>query len=267
MALFKPCTTAPALDDPSTLKVPYGKNHAIEINETTHSCLPNCCGWVHARWIQLGEKESELCINHAKSYFTHKDRFKRGQTPKLGAVLCWSHPTKYGHVAICEGFTRNSDGSYTVLCSNSNYSGTRFYMMNVDPHKWPSGYIFQGYIYPEQEFTESVGTPVQRNAAQPQIEIHILNLNGREKPGTGSRRIAFVTPGIYDILEVAEADGYQWFRIEKNLWIAYSFAWADILPTDEKKSLKNITINDVSAGDLKTIQKLCEDLKLNYIVE
>ena len=55
------------------------------------------------------------------------DGYKRGSTPKLGAIACWSLGVVgigndgAGHVAVVEQI--NSDGS--IIVSESNYGGTR----------------------------------------------------------------------------------------------------------------------------------------------
>lgn len=84
--------TAPSTTDKNWIGVKYGgKNNALVISSSTGSVLANCCGYVHGRWCELGLPESKLCRNNAEMYFGYTaDGFKRGSTPKLGAIACWS---------------------------------------------------------------------------------------------------------------------------------------------------------------------------------
>ena len=83
-------------------------------------------------------------------YLNTGDGYKRGQTPKLGAVICWRKGKAQnasdgaGHVAIVEEIY--DDGS--ILTSNSAYGGTRFYMKKIrPPYSLGGTFTFQGFIY------------------------------------------------------------------------------------------------------------------------
>lgn len=73
------------------------------------------------------------------------DGYERGQTPQLGAIICWRRPGAAGHVAVVEQI--NSDGS--IVTSNSAYNSTFFYTQTLSPpdYTWSSQYILQGFIY------------------------------------------------------------------------------------------------------------------------
>ena len=89
MATFVKRTTAPSSTDKNWINIAYGGyNHAIKI-KSDGSVLPNCTGYVHGRWLELGLPESKLCLNNAEIYWGYNDGFSRGQTPKLGSIICW----------------------------------------------------------------------------------------------------------------------------------------------------------------------------------
>lgn len=79
------------------------------------------------------------------------DGYERGQTPKLGAIICFSggNFSGLGHVAVVEEI--HSDGSLTV--SESGYNGYYFRTNTRSPGgAYPysnssEGYTFQGFIY------------------------------------------------------------------------------------------------------------------------
>lgn len=257
---FIPRLSAPSTTDLNWISVKHGgRNHALQINASTGSVLPNCTGYVHGRWLEMGENEKRLCLNNAWVYWSYNDGYQRGQTPKLGAILVWSCQGKAGHVAICEKVNQQTG---VPTFSNSNYSGTRFYTKTVDPHKWPSGYTFLGYIYPDQDFVDTIGTPVQRDESRDQVQVLIKNLNARSFASVNADRLGYMTPGIYNILGTAKAGSFVWYNVEPGVWFAYSRGWADLLPA-EKKELYDISITGVSKGDAAAIKQLCTDLALD----
>ena len=100
----------------------------------------------------------KLSRANAEDWYGYKDGYKRGKTPKIGSVICWRKGKAgysadgAGHVAFVERV--NKDG--TILVSNSNYSGTRFFTRTISPkNDWyiGAGLTFQGFIYPPVTFT------------------------------------------------------------------------------------------------------------------
>ena len=78
------------------------------------------------------------------------DGYQRGQTPKLGAIICWHSTRSGGHVAIVEEIKANGE----IVTSNSAYSGSYFYMKTLKPPTYYMGssYTFQGFIYNPTSF-------------------------------------------------------------------------------------------------------------------
>ena len=143
-------SAAPEGDNPYYLKQPHGYNKALLINDRTHSVLPNCCGWVHGRWLEIagwqkGDSYPGLCTGNAGSYYRHRDNFERSQTPRVGDIGCWENGGD-GHVAIVEAVS--ADG--TVTFSNSAYGGKVYYSRRLKaPYSYTGSYgkmNFQGFI-------------------------------------------------------------------------------------------------------------------------
>lgn len=136
-----------------------GYNRAMEINTKTHSCIPNCCGLVHGRWLESQEQTKykiydKLCIGNARSYYGKDDGYKRGQIPKLGAIVCYDKKGKAGHVCFVEEIKSNGD----IITSNSAYNGRRFFTKTLKKSKnyqYGRNYIFQGFIYNPIEFEKA----------------------------------------------------------------------------------------------------------------
>lgn len=238
-------TTAPSTDNKFYLKAGKGGyNRAMEINSTTHSCLPNCCGEVHGRWLESQEqtdynKYDRLCTGDAHSYWGYVyDDYERGQTPRLGAIICWSKDGGAGHVAFVEEVYDNGD----ILSSNSGYNGSRFYtkkLTKASNYNFGSKYHFQGFIYPPVNFTDDIVVkPVERDTTKDQLKVVTTSLRVRKEPSTDSAILGFVqTNGIYNYYDVKDNQGYKWYKIEDEQWIANNGEWLEIYPKEEDEKV------------------------------
>lgn len=153
-SIYEPRLSAPSSTDKNWIHYTAGGyNYCIKIYGD--SCLPNCVGYAWGRWRQLLGKFHNLSRMNAEDWWGHtSDGYKRGSTPKLGAVICWRRGRTgddsdgAGHVAIVERI--NPDGSIT--CSNSAYYSTYFYLSNHYPPYSFGLYQFQGFIYNPNDY-------------------------------------------------------------------------------------------------------------------
>ena len=141
--------TAPDDKNLNYIKTTYGGyNKCILINSLNGQVIPNCVGYAWGRFIEeQGLKDCDLSRGDAKNWYPHSDKYKRGNTPKLGAVICFTNSGK-GHVAIVEEIY--SDKS--ILISESGYNA---YYFKTEILKYPykkGSNTLQGFIYPEIDF-------------------------------------------------------------------------------------------------------------------
>lgn len=131
--------------------------------------MPNCTCYAWGRWYELIGTKPKLYTGNAETWFpkgTAYDGYKRGQTPKLGAIACWAKGVAgkstdgAGHVAIVEEIY--PDGS--ILTSNSAWKGTNFYTKKIAKGYKVAGYTFQGFIYPPIDYVETVENKVENPA-------------------------------------------------------------------------------------------------------
>lgn len=149
---YTPRTTRPNDGDPFWTKTTYGGYNTQILGSPSGwsgSVLANCTGYVHGRWMELGNTSSEYDISsgNANSYFGHSDGYERGQEPRLGAILCLGGGS-FGHVAIVEEIFDNGD----IMVSESNYGRAVFEYVRrykADGYKRAGGSVggFQGFIY------------------------------------------------------------------------------------------------------------------------
>ena len=234
--------TAPSTTNKWYLKAGKGGyNKAMEIDKKTHSCLPNCCGLVHGRWLECRNETDyntydKLSTGDAGNYYKKKDGYARGQTPKLGAVICFSKDGGAGHVAFVEEIKSNGD----IVISNSAYKGTRFFMKTLTKksgYSYGSKYHLQGFIYNPVEFNTSNVTPtVERDETKDQLKVLTTELRVRENHTTNAVILGVAqTNGIYNYYETFKDDKYIWYRIADNQWIANNGEWLEIYPKKESE--------------------------------
>lgn len=147
---FEPRLKAP-LESPYYTKEPWGFNKALEINTKTHSVMPNCTGYAHGRWLEIGKFEKgdeypKLCLGDAHHYYGYPDGYERSKTPRVGDIACFKGGT-YGHIGVVEEV--DADGTITV--SMSQYQGNPvFYLRELKkPYSYTGGagkMTFQGFI-------------------------------------------------------------------------------------------------------------------------
>lgn len=276
MATYKPRLKAPTTTDKNYLHYTNGGyNYCIEI--VNGSCLPNCVGYAWGRWRELLGEMHNLSRGNAEVWWGNtNDGYKRGQTPKLGAVMCWSKGSTAtgsdgcGHVAIVEEIKSNGE----VVTSESAYGGTRFYSnTRKPPYYLGSGYTFQGFIYlpitfeGEDEKTTTTSTKEKKATESAKSFNESLvgeykttnNLNIRSGAGTSKSVMVVIPKGTI-------VENYGYYTATKTVkWLYVQFEYKGVKYTGfasanhltkatSKKYFKRYTGNSGSIVDsLKAI--------------
>lgn len=113
--------------------------------------LPNCTTYAWGRFYEILGTKPKLSTSNAENWWSKDDGYKRGQTPKLGAVICWRKGKAgygadgAGHVAIVEKIY--ADGS--ILIGQSGWGASKIFWTQKlkPPYKYGSAYTLQGFIY------------------------------------------------------------------------------------------------------------------------
>ncbi len=110
------------------------------------------------------------------------------------------------------------------------------------------------YCYDDQKVLEGSikyitkyikGTPIERNTNIDQLEVKIDILNARSTPNGAI--LGLTNKGIYNILSITKNGLYDWYEIEKDLFVAYSKDWENLLPKEESELDKaKATINELT---------------------
>ena len=146
--------------------------------------LPNCTCYAFGRfWEITGGDRPSLSWGNAEEWWGHtSDGYARGQTPKLGAVICWRKGVAgdssdgAGHVEVVEAI--NADG--TIVTTGSAWNSFLFRTKTrSNDGNWGGGeYIFQGFIYNPIDFENSGTIDTTTNSGY--IWAYFLNKIGNE---------------------------------------------------------------------------------------
>ena len=249
---FKPLTKKPESGNPYFNRKPEGYSPCIQGNPLDKglNVLANCVGWAIGRFnfeTQEGSCKYMGTMNAENFYANaYKWGLETGQTPKVGAIICWSKGKPAyatdgaGHVAIVEQI--NADGS--LLISESGYKSYIFRNRTINNKNgnWGAGssYHFQGFIY--NPHIVKVTDPVPRNEEVNQLKILKDTLRVRAGAGLDADILQLAKVGIYNDLESVDADGYTWHKIAENNWVADVKDYVELLPKVEFKVGDIVTI-------------------------
>lgn len=221
---FTPRTSAPVVTTESIdtngaywLGDSYGGlNPFDDLGQSYSKCagdtLPNCTAYAWGRFYEILGSRPTLSTSNAEDWFGYEtDGYERGQTPKLGAVICWSkgqvgyqYDDGAGHVAIVEQI--NSDGS--IVTSESGWNVSDYWWTSTrvkgDDGNWgqSSSYKFQGFIYNPAVQNGSVAGYVQKS--------QVTSSNSYLGPGTLTSNLSNVNQ-ITDEMKINATYIWQYF--------------------------------------------------------
>jgi hypothetical protein len=234
-------------------KKPTGYNPCILGKPQDKGCnvLANCVGYVVGRF---SEETNEGCCKwfgsmNAKSFYeaAKKMGLEVGQTPKAGAIMCWSGGKNgMGHVAISE----IPNGLAETKTSESAYEGSTFYTKTRKKGKdgnWgmSSNYKFQGFIYNPHIIEVEKTKPVERNIEINQLEVIKDKLRIRTEPSLKGEILGFAEKGYYNDLETKVADGYTWHKVDEYNWLADVDGYVKLLPKIEFNVGDKVTFKEL----------------------
>lgn len=228
-------------------------NTKYYIPNNNENDMPNCTKYCHDRGQEACENiELKLFKDIGVKGFPMADKWLEhsalptGTEVKPFSIACFSGVNGSIHVAFIERV--NSDGTCLISDSRSDEDKSlrndRFWRL-LDNVTLKIGQIptiagvgeLLGFQYlPVKDIR------TKRNAEKTQLEVFKTRLRCRSSYGLNAPIInegCYVPVGIYDVLEMVEADGYTWCKVEENHWIAHDKSWANlykvepIIPTDD----------------------------------
>lgn len=127
---------------------------------------------------------------------------------------------------IGNGWTTNSVGKGVI--HNAVHPADAFFVPEDVEIVYDGGYNYR----------KLVGKPKQRDISKNQIEVKIYNLRCRKKPW--GEFLGYINEGVYDILDSKYVDGYEWYMVEQDKWIAHSNEWSIVYLIEENNNLEKL---------------------------
>lgn len=223
--------------------------------------MPNCTAYAYGRAYEILGSEPKLSWNNAEQWYDYNKSngyYKYGQTPKVGAIACWSYNGGGGHVAVVE---KVENGQITF--SNSAWSGKRFYLSyastsdkNAGGNSW---WNFQGYIYlgdfsGSTSTTQATTKKVTYTTGTYKTDVDDY-LNMRSGAGTSYSYVTSVPGNVtLNVTKVSTAGGYTWGYTSyngKTGWVALDFcafvSSSTVQPTTAKPTVQPTTVQATTA--------------------
>lgn len=168
------------------------------------------------------------------AYFDEVDT--RAMQP--GDVCIWeeNHIAIYDHYdgTNCWYFSQNPNPSQVMIVNMNGHHAFRLRKAEPTP---PT---------PKPEVTPNV----ERDEYKNQIEVKegITDLRVRTLPSLEGEAIGHAKVGFYDYLEIVDAEGYNWYKIADNQWIAYNEDWETVYPAKEKEKYIQLKVLEEKDG-------------------
>ena len=244
---------SPRLSAPSSSNKYYYSN--LNVFYRYDYGMPNCTAYAYGRAYEILGSEPKLSWNNAEQWYGYNKAngyYKYGQTPKVGAIACWSYSYGGGHVAVVE---KVENGVITL--SNSAYSGDNFYISTAsisDPKVGGNkGWNFQGYIYLGDFSGSTSTTQATTKKVTYTTGTYKTNVDDylkmRSGAGTSYSSITFVPNNVtLNVTKVSTAGGYTWGYTSyngKTGWVALDFCTfvssSTVQPTTAKPTVQPTT--------------------------
>lgn len=217
--------------------------------------MPNCTAYAYGRAYEILGSEPKLSWNNAEQWYDYNKSngyYKYGQTPKVGAIACWSYDGGGGHVAVVE---KVENGQITF--SNSAWSGKKFYLSYASTSDKKAGgnswWNFQGYIYlgdfsGSTSTTQATTKKVTYTTGTYKTDVDDY-LKMRSGAGTSYSSVTFVPDNVtLNVTKVSTAGGYTWGYTSyngKTGWVALDFCTfvssSTVQPTTAKPTVQPTT--------------------------
>ena len=199
---------------------------------------------------------------------------------KVGKVI------KQGEVYYQPGVKGNVTGSHIhIAVGKGKFSGTGWYKNSYDAWCINNQYnIVNGlFLYDKVKIenamydwkktstfiVDNITPNVERNESVNQVEVLVDQLRVRKEPNLKGEVLGYAKKGFYNVLNQKESDGYLWYEIGTNQWIAANEkdGWTKYYPASDYKKLyeeelaKNKKLEEQIKNLQAKIDKAIEDLK------
>jgi len=97
------------------------------------------------------------------------------------------------------------------------------------------------FEYLDKDLFENIVNPTIRDENKNQLKVNVVDLRIRKEPNIESNILGLTEyNGIYDYYEIVENEGYTWYKIGDDNWVASTQDWITVYPKKEE-----VTIDDL----------------------
>lgn len=161
-------------------------------------------------------------------HLKQRSLIKKGKKVKQGEKLGYM-----GETGLAQGVHLHFE--YWVCPKNYKYKSS-------DASKYAKDPLNYLYLFDDQTVTKNsnsrvkkvVGTPTTRNKDKNQVQVLQEYLNCRDNSSLSAKVLGFANLGYYNVLDKKESNGYTWYRIDYNKWIANVKDYVKVLNKEEQ---------------------------------
>lgn len=179
-------------------------------------------------YIVLKYVKGENTIINIYMHLKQRSLIKKGKKVKQGEKLGYM-----GETGLAQGVHLHFE--YWVCPKNYKYKSS-------DASKYAKDPLNYLYLFDDQTVTKNsssrvkkvVGTPTTRNKDKNQVQVLQEYLNCRDNSSLSAKVLGFANLGYYNVLDKKESNGYTWYRIDYNKWIANVKDYVKVLNKEEQ---------------------------------
>ena len=174
--------------------------------------------------------------------------------------------TLYAHLATVNVKTGDKVSKSSIIGKMGNTGNS--YGAHLHFEVWKNNERINPYEYLDKNLFEVVTNPVLKDETRDQLKVNVDDLRIRTSASITSPILGFaVFDAMYNSYEIKENEGYIWYRINDNEWIASNGNWITVYP---KKSNEIDTIQQLKLEiekfnqQIDLLQQENKILKNNY---
>ena len=160
------------------------------------------------------------------------------------------------------GWSKNSYGNWPI---NNQYDITKALFVHTGVKQTNPMYDWKET---STLIVDNITKNVERDESMEQVEVLVEQLRVRKEPNLKGDVLGYAKKAVYNVLDKKEADGYLWFKIAENQWIATNEkeGWTKHYPATNYEKLykeadEKIKLLEAEVSALKEkIEKAIKDL-------
>jgi len=97
------------------------------------------------------------------------------------------------------------------------------------------------FEYLDKDLFENIVNPTIRDENKNQLKVNVVDLRIRKEPNIESNILGLTEyNGIYDYYEIVENEGYTWYKIGDDNWVASTQDWITVYPKKEEVTIDEL---------------------------